>query len=166
MVVHPGFPTPLHLRPLMYWGDAAGERPQDFVDPSVPSWRRDAIVFILQNGVDAHPGIQAKGSAICRICGAQLGSMDLMRFGFVWPEKADHYVVAHDVWTPECSALLESALSRATARVGNTPAQATPSTAVPARGEEKRKAALFEFSSPAGRKRPWWFESTGPAFFN
>lgn len=30
----------------------------------------------------------------------------------------------------------------------------------------KVPAALFEFSAPAGRKRPWWFESTGPAYFN
>jgi hypothetical protein len=53
------------------------------------------------------------GWASCRICGAQLGSMDLTRFGFVWPEKAEHYVVAHDVWTPECSEILRRVLSRA-----------------------------------------------------
>jgi len=33
-----------------------------------------------------------------------------------------------------------------------------------------RSAALFEFSTPAGapadQKRPWWFEATGPAYFN
>ena len=68
-------------------------------------------MFIFVNGVDAHPGIQAKGWAECRLCGAQLGSMDLTRFGYVWPEKAEHYVVEHDVWTPECSAILQRALS-------------------------------------------------------
>jgi len=77
----------------------------------VPAWCRDALAFILKNGVDAHPGIQAMGWANCRICDVQLGSMDLTRFGFAWPEKADHYVVAHDVWTPECSDLLRAALS-------------------------------------------------------
>lgn len=96
----------------MYWGDQVGKRPQDFVHQGAPTWQRDALVFILQNGLDAHPGIQAKGWANCRLCGAQLGSMDLTRFGFVWPEKAEHYVVAHDVWTPECSELLKNALSR------------------------------------------------------
>jgi len=94
----------------MYWGDQLDERPQDFVHRGVLPWQRGALIFILQNGVDAHPGIQAKGWANCRICGAQLGSMDLTRFGFVWPEKADHYVREHDVWTPECTELLEQAL--------------------------------------------------------
>jgi hypothetical protein len=97
----------------MYWGIAAGDRPQDFVDPSVPPWCRRAIAFIFQNGVDAHPGVQAKGWAECRLCGTNLGSMDLTRFGFVWPEKAEHYVVEHDVWTPECDELLRTVLSAA-----------------------------------------------------
>lgn len=145
----------------MYWGAADGDRPQDSVDLNVPAWRRQALVFILKNGVDAHPDIRAKGWASCRICGAMLGSMDLTRFGFVWPEKAEHYVLAHDVWTPECSLLLESALSHAAPRVGS---EVTTPTGT--RDEQKRAAKLFEFSSPAGRKRPWWFESTGPAFFN
>jgi hypothetical protein len=113
MAAHPGFPTPSHLRPLLYWGTDFGERPQDFVDARTLSWARDAIVFVLKNGVDAHPGIQAKGWAECRICGAQLGSMDLTRFGFVWPEKADHYLTEHEVWTPECGELLSAVLSHA-----------------------------------------------------
>src|SRR5262249_35450515 len=92
-------------------------------------------------------------------------SMDLTRFGFVWPEKAEHYVLAHDVWTPECSALVESALSRAAARVGSDAPQEVAPTSAPV-PQKPPVAALFEFSSPVGRKRPWWFASTGPAFFN
>lgn len=111
MVAHPGFPTPAHLRPMMYWGTGPGERPQDLVDARVPPWAREAIAFVLANGVDAHPGIQAMGWADCRICGAALGSRDLTRFGFVWPEKADHYLVKHGVWTPECDELLLAVLS-------------------------------------------------------
>ncbi len=111
MVEHPGYPTPACLIPALYWGRDPGQRPQDFVDPSVPAWARDAIVFVLKNGVDAHPGIQAMGWADCRICGTNLGSMDLTRFGYVWPEKADHYLTVHDVWTPECSTILQSVLS-------------------------------------------------------
>jgi hypothetical protein len=53
------------------------------------------------------------GWASCRICGANLGSRDLTAFGFVWPEKAEHYIVAHDVWTPECTQLFQRALSHA-----------------------------------------------------
>jgi hypothetical protein len=108
---HPGYPTPLCLRPLLYWGTDPGERPHDFVNVQVPPWQRDAIVFILGNGVDAHPGIQAMGWASCRICGANLGSRDLTRFGYVWPEKAEHYLVDHGVWTPECEGLLRAVLS-------------------------------------------------------
>lgn len=37
--------------------------------------------------------------------------MDLTRFGFVWPEKAEHYLTEHGVWTPECSELLLAVLS-------------------------------------------------------
>jgi hypothetical protein len=133
----------------MYWGSSVGERPQDFVDHDVAARRREALVFILRNGLDAHPGIQAKGSAYCRICGEQLGSMDLTRFGFVWPEKAEHYVLEHDVWTPECTALLETALSRAEPRVGAAAPQEAPPPPAPTAPEKK-----------------WWFEDPGPAFFN
>ena len=113
MVKHPGYPTPASLWPLLYWGSEPGERPQDYVDAFVPSWARKAVAFVLARGADAHPGIQALGWADCRICGAQLGSMDLTSFGHVWPEKADHYLVKHEVWTPECSELLLAVLSHA-----------------------------------------------------
>lgn len=146
--IHPGYPTSIHLHPVMYWGDKVGERPQDFVDSRVPASRREALAFIFKNGIDAHPGVQAKGWASCRICGALLGSMDLARFGFVWPQKAEHYVLAHGVWTPECSALLERALAPGATRVGAAPASPPP-------GPQQ-----------APKELPWYFEKTGPAFFN
>lgn len=107
----PAWPAPSSLHRALYWERVPGRRPQDFVDPSVPAWARAAVAFVLSHGADAHPGIQAMGWADCRLCGARLGSRDLTRFGFVWPEKADHYVTAHDVWTPECAALLHRALA-------------------------------------------------------
>lgn len=110
-VPHLGYPTPRCLLPALYWRREPGQRPEDFVAASVPTWCRQALSFILRNGVDAHPGMQALGWAKCRICGEQLGSMDLTRFGYVWPQKAEHYVVVHGVWTPECSAILQRALS-------------------------------------------------------
>jgi hypothetical protein len=97
---------------MLYWGREVGQRPQDFVDARVPAWEREAIAFVLKNGIDAHPGIQAMGWANCRLCGANLGSRDFTRFGYVWPEKAEHYLSSHGVWTPECSSLLQRALSR------------------------------------------------------
>ena len=46
------------------------------------------------------------GYANCRICGEQLGTRDFFGYGFVWPEKAEHYVINHHVWTKECDEML------------------------------------------------------------
>jgi hypothetical protein len=75
---------------------------------------RRSVAFVLAHGTDAHPEVQAMGWASCRLCGANLGSRDMTAFGFVWPEKAEHYVVVHDVWTPECAALLKAVLDEVT----------------------------------------------------
>lgn len=105
----PAEPSPSSLRRMLYWGDSTGQRPQDHVR-DIPDAVREAAVFILKNGRDAHPGMRLKGWADCRICGAQLGSGNLTAFGFVWPEKAEHYILAHRVWTPECAQLLQQVL--------------------------------------------------------
>jgi hypothetical protein len=91
-------------------GRSSGRKPQDHVRRDVPAWARQALALVLQRGADVHPGVQAKGWANCRICGAQLGSGDLTAFGHVWPEKAEHYILTHGVWTPGCEALLQAAL--------------------------------------------------------
>lgn len=96
---------------MLYWGDSLGARPHDHVRRDVPDLARRQVALVLQNGTDAHPGVGLRGSANCRICGEPLGSGNLTAFGFVWPEKADHYVLVHGVWTPECSQLLHAALS-------------------------------------------------------
>jgi hypothetical protein len=46
------------------------------------------------------------GWADCRMCGRRLGTRDFFGDGFVWPEMADHYVLDHKVWTPECDEML------------------------------------------------------------
>jgi hypothetical protein len=107
----PAWPSPPSLHRMLYWGDAPGKRPHDHVRRDVPDVSRRGIIFVLQNGKDAHPDIQAKGWANCRICGAHLGTRDLTAFGFVWPEKAEHYVRSHGVWTPECDQLLQRVLA-------------------------------------------------------
>lgn len=96
---------------MLYWGGAVGERPQDHVRHDVPKVARQSLAVVLQHGEDAHPEMQAMGWASCRICGANLGSRDLTAFGYVWPEKAEHYILTHDVWTPECTALLQAVSS-------------------------------------------------------
>lgn len=113
VTIHPGYPVPTDLQPMLYWGREVGQRPHDFLTRS-PSWKKKAVALILRNGHDATPGIHALGWANCRICNADLGSLDLTRFGFVWPEKAEHYIMKHDVWTPECDDLLRAALREAT----------------------------------------------------
>lgn len=64
---------------------------------------------VLAGGEDlaAYTGLSSMGWATCRICGARLGTRDLVGYGLVWPERAEHYVLEHDVWTPGCILLLE-----------------------------------------------------------
>lgn len=107
----PAWPSSPSLHRMLYWGDSPGKRPHDHVRRDVSEVHRQSIVFVLKNGQDAHPEIQANGWANCRICGTNLGSRDLTAFGFVWPEKADHYLLEHGVWTPECDQLLRQVLA-------------------------------------------------------
>ena len=95
---------------MLYWGRAAGARPHDHVRHDIPAVSRRQVALILQHGRDAHPSTQAMGWADCRICGTALGSGDRTAFGFVWPEKAEHYVLVHDVWTEDCTRLLQRTL--------------------------------------------------------
>ncbi len=48
------------------------------------------------------------GWADCRICGARLGTKDLSGYGLVWPEKCEHYLEAHGVWTEGLDRLLKA----------------------------------------------------------
>ena len=114
---------------LLFWDELAGElqplldllnvipggrrhgQPRDHVRRDVPRTDREALARALQLRSAAHPSggdvlMGYMGWADCRICGERLGTRDFFGHGFVWPEKADHYVLVHDVWTPECSELL------------------------------------------------------------
>ena len=89
---------------IMFWGTKEGTRPVDFVDVPVDANRRDAVLKFLQGGREIN---HAKGSAYCRICSVQLGSCDRQSKDgrFSWPDKAGHYIVAHNIWTPGCDEL-------------------------------------------------------------
>ena len=87
---------------ILFWEHAPGQRPQDFIRPDISRAQREHLANILASG---HRGAQCRGWAECRICGAHLGSADLHGYGFMWPEKAEHYLLKHDVWTPGCDAL-------------------------------------------------------------
>ena len=52
---------PPHLIPALYWEKQIGQCPEDFVERTIPSWKRQALAFILQNGANAHPDWNAMG---------------------------------------------------------------------------------------------------------
>lgn len=126
-------PGPAGGKPLLFWDDQAGElqplldflgvvpggrrygQPREHVRKDVPRADREELARALQLRSAANPtggdvSMGYMGWAECRICGEKLGTRDLFGNGFVWPEKADHYVLAHDVWTKECDEML--AMSR------------------------------------------------------
>lgn len=83
---------------------AIGEgNPRDHVHADIPAVDRKALALALTNG---KVGISYMGWADCRICGTRLGTSDLYGWGFIWPAKAEHYVLHHNVWTPGCAKLL------------------------------------------------------------
>ena len=113
---------------LLFWDDAAGNglqslqplldmfsrkrgQPRDHVRHDVPWPDREELSHALQLRSTMNPAggdVLASyfGRATCRICGQELGTRDFFGHGFVWPEMADHYVLAHRVWTPECNEML------------------------------------------------------------
>lgn len=91
--------------------------PKDFVRNDIPYDDRRCLADALELRSTMHPnGGQVLtsyfGWAECRICGVKLGSRDLFGHGFVWPEKAEHYILNHNVWTPDCDALLTAVRMR------------------------------------------------------
>lgn len=95
----------MSLRRILFWGYRPGQRPQQNVR-NVPRERRDLAATVLRSGMRIN---QQKGMATCRCCGLMLGSAERSAFGFLWPEKAEHYVLEHDVWTDDIDALLVAA---------------------------------------------------------
>jgi hypothetical protein len=95
----PGF---VEDRKILFWEHVPGQRPQDFVQHDIPRGKRAQLAAVLRRGA---LGLSYRGWAECRMCGERLGSADLHGLGFVWPQKAEHYVLEHDIWTPGCDAL-------------------------------------------------------------
>jgi len=86
---------------LLYW--SARNPPQRFIRPDVPPADRAAVIDALRSGRKIGFWM---GFASCRICAKPLGTTDMLVWNMVYPEKADHYLSEHDVWTPECDELL------------------------------------------------------------
>src|SRR5512135_3486716 len=131
-------PGPTAGKRLLFWDEQAGElqplldmlgvvpggrkhgQPKDHIRQDVPWDDRETVAKGLQlrstmnpTGGDVLMGYM--GYAECRICKERLGTRDFFGYGFVWPEKADHYVLVHKVWTKECDELL-AAVRRAARR--------------------------------------------------
>lgn len=92
-------------------------QPRDHVRKNVPRADQVELALALQLRSHVNPDggdvlMSYMGFAECRICGERLGTRDLFGHGFVWPEKAEHYVLVHDVWTKECDEML-AAIRRA-----------------------------------------------------
>jgi hypothetical protein len=85
----------------MFWSDSLN--PNSFVGTasSIPEERVAKVVEFLSGGElsELHKGgIFYKGFAKCRVCGKPLGSMDLVRNGFIFPQGCEHYITEHGVW--------------------------------------------------------------------
>ncbi len=89
---------------ILFWSEK--HRPHDFAYINVGPTQRGELAAILAKGVEVEAW---KGNANCRICARMLGSLDVGSHGFVWPERAEHYVLEHGVWTSGCQALLAAA---------------------------------------------------------
>lgn len=92
-------------RRILYWGDRNGQLPHDFVRDDINRLARLAVADILRGGAVLD---HYHGHANCRFtyCRTELGCKDLGAHGFVWPEMAEHYILVHGVWTPDCDTLL------------------------------------------------------------
>lgn len=96
------------LMPTKKWG-----QPKEFVRTDIAWENRELVGKALQLQTSMNPlggsyGMAYMGWADCRICGAKLGTRDMFGYGFIWPEKAEHYVLEHKVWTPECEQFLRA----------------------------------------------------------
>lgn len=82
-----------HVRPDIPWDDRTQLSRALAIRPPAGTIGGDVLMSYL-------------GWASCRMCGRQLGTRDLFGHGFVWPEGAQHYVLDHQVWTPDCDEML------------------------------------------------------------
>lgn len=96
---------------ILFWRQGkAGEEdlpwPADFVDTTISAEKRRSIAAILMEGnvINSY-----RGMAKCRLCREMLGSQDKSGHGFIWPSRAEHYVLKHDLWIPEFDEMLSLA---------------------------------------------------------
>lgn len=98
--------TPAEAREIMFWSEEYP--PENYAGSAqvVRPEHKEFVVDLLKAGNSLAAWM---GYADCRICGERLGTQDLGLLGLKWPEKAEHYVLEHDVWTPGLTALFKAA---------------------------------------------------------
>jgi hypothetical protein len=113
------------LGPLLRFfglGQKLGQ-PQDFVRSDIPHADRSTLAKALTRRGPSdiamgYPGGDVLmgyfGWANCRICGEKLGTCDLFGYGFIWPERAEHYILSHLVWTAGCDEMLQAVRAAST----------------------------------------------------
>lgn len=99
------------------FGMKPDKKPHDFVRNDIPYMDRQVVIKALalrstMNPTGGEVAMSYFGEADCRMCGVKLGHRDLFGYGFIWPEKAEHYIENHNVWTPDCDALLAAVRRR------------------------------------------------------
>ncbi|WP_173094396.1 hypothetical protein [Actinomadura verrucosospora] len=88
------------LQRLGYWGEAGSglPAPSALIDDSWNDMDRDLVAEHLGRGFVARA---YTGHATCRVCGDQVGSLELTDGTYIWPEGLRHYVAAHSIRLPE-----------------------------------------------------------------
>ena len=86
---------------LLYWG--SWSHPRLFIRGNISEADRAEVIAALKAG---RPVVAYMGFARCRICGEILGVSDMITHGMLFPQKAEHYLREHRVWTRGCGELL------------------------------------------------------------
>ena len=86
---------------LLYW--RLWSHPRLFIRSDISEADRAEVIAALKAG---RPLVVYMGFARCRICGETLGVSDMIANGMLFPQKAEHYVREHRVWTRGCDELL------------------------------------------------------------
>lgn len=88
---------------IMFWSETYAPKSfmgdRKFVNERTPDQRVNWLVVAALRAPEYKLGY--RGWANCRICGCVLGTHDFVGYGYAWPERAEHYVIVHDVMIPE-----------------------------------------------------------------
>jgi hypothetical protein len=88
------------LQSVGLWGASGSGLPDPsaLVDESWSDADRDLVAEHVARGFVARAYM---GHASCRICGQQIGSLELSDGTYTWPEGLRHYVTVHSVRLPD-----------------------------------------------------------------